>query len=90
MGDEAGDFRLLSKWGTLRTACHDCRGVTTVTEQLESEQYLTRTMVVPGDGTLTRAIAAASEGGESVTMQPCPTCGDSECTGWSDGFVPPV
>ncbi|HWC83656.1 MAG TPA: hypothetical protein VG756_27175 [Pseudonocardiaceae bacterium] len=72
-----------------RTVCHHCRGVTTVTAQVEPEQYRTRTMVVPGDGTITRMIASGG-GGEVAVTEDCPVCGDSEDPGWVPGFVPPV
>jgi hypothetical protein len=72
-----------------RTVCHYCRGVTTVTAQLHPDQYRTKTMVVPGDGTLTRMIFGASQGEVAITEE-CPVCSDSEEPGWTPGFVLPV
>ena len=72
-----------------RTVCHYCRGVTTVTAQTSPDNYRTRTMIVPGDGTITRMVASPA-GGEVAVTEECPVCGDSEDPGWIPGFVPPV
>lgn len=74
----------------MRTVCHGCRGMTTVTGQVRPDEYRTRVMVVPGDGTITRMVAAASSLGEVAITEECPVCGDSDDPGWIPGFVPPV
>lgn len=61
-----------------------------MTEQVRPERYRTRIMVVPGDGTITRMLAAAGAHGEVAITEECPVCGDSEDPGWIDGFLPPA
>jgi hypothetical protein len=98
---EAGEHRPVSHWGALRAVCHDCRGVTTVTEHVDlgdagtdsdsnSDEFSTRTIVVPGDGTISRNMAADTDTGETIVIGSCPTCGSSADPGWLPGFAPPV
>jgi hypothetical protein len=49
-----------------------------------------RPMNMPGDGTVSRAVAAMTENGDAFVTSPCPACGESETPGWLPGFVPPV
>jgi hypothetical protein len=49
-----------------------------------------RSVVIPGDGSISRAVAADNEAGDTFVTQPCPVCGDSDTPGWLPGFVPPV
>jgi hypothetical protein len=92
---EAGEHRPVSHWGALRAVCHDCRGVTTATEHVDreeadSDEFVTRTVIVPGDGTISRNMAADTETGETIVIGSCPTCGSSDDPGWLPGFAPPV
>jgi hypothetical protein len=49
-----------------------------------------QSVIVPGDGTVTRMVAADNEAGEAMVTLPCPVCGDSDTPGWLPGFVIPV
>lgn len=90
VADYAGDFRPLAEWGNLRSVCHGCRQVGYELEHDEHGTALQRPIVVPGDGTITRMVAGATEAGELPVVVPCPVCGESATPGWISGLVPPV
>lgn len=90
MTNPVEDFRPPSQWGSLRTVCHGCRTIETVTEQLGSEEYVSHKVIHPGDGMVRRVVSAANERGEMIVEHPCPVCGDSDTPGWISGFVPPA
>jgi len=85
----AGDVRPLSDWVQMRTVSHGCRGVSYEMANDDDGVTVMRPVVVPGDGSITRMVAAASESGELAVVVPCPLCGDSDTPGWLPGFVPP-
>ncbi|HWC83933.1 MAG TPA: hypothetical protein VG756_28575 [Pseudonocardiaceae bacterium] len=74
-----------------RTVCHTCRSAATRTEQTSPGTYRIRTMIVPGEGIITRAVASThGDGGAAAGTEDCPVCGDSEEPGWIPGCTPPV
>jgi len=86
----AGEFRPIPAWTAMRTVCHGCRGVAHELYTDEAGASRLRSVVVPGDGTVTRVVAADAESGEMMVSQQCQVCSDSETPGWLSGFVPPV
>ncbi|HEX3790005.1 MAG TPA: hypothetical protein VHW44_19205 [Pseudonocardiaceae bacterium] len=70
-----------------RTVCHGCRGVTTVTEQTSPDQYVSRMMIVPGDGTVTRMVIGIGDLTEVAATETCPVCNGED---WLPEFLPPV
>lgn len=92
MAEGVGEVRPLSEWiGRLRTVCHECRGTGHLSVPDDAESARTRSMIVPGEGEITRAVGTAV-GDDSYVTITCPTCGDTEIDepGWLDGFVIPV
>jgi hypothetical protein len=49
---------------------------------------LMRPVVVPGDGSTTRLVAALVDAGELAVSAPCTVCGESESPGWVPGYAP--
>jgi hypothetical protein len=90
MAQYGGDVRPLSEWGQMRTVCHGCRGVSYEMVGDDDGATVMRPVVVPGDGSVTRMVAAASESGELAVVVPCSICGESDTPGWVPGFVPPA
>jgi hypothetical protein len=58
--------------------------------QDDDDVTVMRPVVVPGDGSVTRMVSAASESAELAVVAPCPVCGESDTPGWVVGFVPPA
>jgi hypothetical protein len=83
-----GDYRPMSAWSGLRTVCHGCRTMHQVVERTEDNRFESRTMIVPGNGTVLRTVAASW--GEAVVEEPCPVCGEFDSPGWIPGFQPPA
>lgn len=81
-----GDVRGLSEWGQMRTVCHACRGVSHEVAHDDDGATMMRPVVEPGDGSITRVIAA----GDGVVAVPCDRCGESDTPGWIAGFVVPA
>lgn len=77
----------MSTWAAtgIRTACHDCRSVA-----YELDDKRLRPVLVVGDGSETKLVAALSESFEMPVVQPCPLCGETDALGWMPGFRPPV
>jgi hypothetical protein len=90
MAQYGGDVRPLSEWIAMRTVCHGCRGFSYEMAHDDDDVTVMRPVVVPGDGSVTRMVGAASESGELAVVVPCPVCGESDTPGWVSGFVPPV
>jgi hypothetical protein len=67
-----------------RTVCHGCRAQSHELVGDEDEQRY-RPVLLPGDGSVMREIAPGV-----MVSTPCPTCGDTDDSGWLEGFVPPV
>jgi len=88
MAQYGGDVRPLSDWAQMRTVCHGCRGVSYEMAHDDEGMTVMRPVVVPGDGSITRMVSAASEIGEMAVVVACPICGESETPGWVEGFVP--
>lgn len=84
------EYRPPSQWPLIRTVCHGCRTIETVTEQLGAEQYRSHKVIHAGDGIVRRVGSAANERGEMIVERACPVCGNSDTPGWIDGFVPPA
>jgi hypothetical protein len=78
-------------WGAVRTVCHGCRTMREVIEQVGPNEFESRAMVVPGDGTVYRRVQAVFESNDAVVETPCPECGaDEETAEWLPGLVPPA
>lgn len=67
-----------------RTVCHGCRAQTHELVGDEGGQRY-RPVLLAGDGSLMREIAPGV-----MVSAPCATCGDTDDSGWLEGFVPPV
>lgn len=90
MAKDEGDVRPQSEWvGRLRTVCHECRGTGYTSGSDEDGSMRSRTVILPGDGQVLRAVGTAG-GYDSMVTVPCAACGDSEDPGWLPGFVVPV
>jgi hypothetical protein len=87
---DAGDVRPMSAWdGQLRTVCHRCRGTGQVTVEDDDGGMRLTPVVVPGDGTVTKAVGTSS-GLDLLVGEPCPDCGETDTPGWLPGYVVPV
>lgn len=80
-----GDVRPNGEFAQLRTVCHGCRQMSHVHVEDDNGVALMRSMIVPGDGTVTVEVAPGY-----LVSEPCPVCGDSDDRGWLPGFLPPL
>jgi hypothetical protein len=80
--------------------CHGCRSATYELDGEDDRIQRLRPVQLPGDGTITRHVAATpTTSGSAYVSRPCPVCGGNEDAedefgdgdeGWTAGFIPPA
>ncbi len=58
-----------------------------MTEQTGPDRYVSRMMIVPGDGTITRMVNGLGDLTEIAATETCTLCNGDD---WLPAFVPPV
>jgi hypothetical protein len=61
-----------------------------VIEQVGPHEFVIRTMIIPGEGTIFRRVQAGFDPSDAIVESPCPDCGSSDTPEWLPAFVPPT